>query len=289
MLRLPYRRDLLRVFGAALAGPDTALDPRSHAQPGGVFRWVAFYGEAADEAVLAGYDLVVLDRMFRGDRAAIARRGARVFGYLSLGEINTGDPSFATLDPAAVLAANPAWPEARIVDVRHPAWRALVLDRLVPELVAGGFTGLLLDTLDTPVFLEQHDPAAHRGMRDAAAGLVRAIRARQPRLSLIMNRGYDLLPELARSLDALLAESLITTGDAAGYRWNTEAEIAHHLMLIAEAGHRAPPLPVLSLDYWPPDDESAIRCIYRRQRALGHFPYVATRTLERVVSEPPPR
>lgn len=282
MLRLPSRRDLLRTFSVALAGP---WPP---AVPGERFRWVAFYGEATDETVLAGYDLVVLDRLFRGDRAAVTRRGARLFGYLSLGEINTGDPLYAGLDPAAVLAANPAWPETRRVDIRHPAWRALVLDRLVPELAAAGFSGLLLDTLDTPGFLERQDPVGHRGMRDAAANLVRAIRRRQPRLNLIMNRGYDLLPDLAPSLDALLAESLITTGDAEGYRWNTDAEVARHLALIARAGFRRPPLPVLSLDYWPPDDESTIRRIYQRQRELGHFPYVATRKLELVVVEPPP-
>jgi hypothetical protein len=206
--------------------------------------------------VLAGYDLVMLDRVFRGDRAAATRRGARLFGYLSLGEINTGDPLFARLDPAAVLAANPAWPATRRVDIRHPVWRALVLDRLTPELAAGGFTGLLLDT---PTFPERQDPVGHRGMRDAAPSLVCAIRARHPRLSLAMNRGYDLLPDLAPSLDALLAESLITAGDAEGYRWNSETEITRQLALIARAGYRRPALPVLSLDYWPPEDEIAIR------------------------------
>ena len=161
-----------------------------------------------------------------------------------------------------------------------------MLGGITPAILEGGFTGLLLDTLDTPAHLERQDPVGKRGMRQAAVELVRAIRHGYPGLTLIMNRGYDLLPMLAPSLDALMVESLITTGDAAGYRWNSDAEITQHLALIARAAYRHPPLPVLSLDYWPPEDLTGIRQIYRRERELGHLPYVATRLLETVVAEP---
>jgi uncharacterized protein (TIGR01370 family) len=284
----PLRRTVLQalalLFGAAATDPGTWLRARPAAAP--AFRWIAFYGETADEQVLADYDLVVLDRMFRGDKAVIAERGARLFGYLSLGEINTADSFFPRLDPQALLDANPAWPATRRIDIRHPAWPALVLGGIIPEIVAGGFTGLLLDTLDTPTHLERQDPVGKRGMRQAAVELVRAIRRHYPGLTLIMNRGYDLLPTLAPSLDALMAESRITTADAEGCKWTSDAEIAQHMALIARAAHRRPPLPVLSLDYWQPEDRSGIRQIYRRERELGHLPYVATRLLETIVTEP---
>lgn len=293
MLWLSTRRALMLALGglSASAAHDPGFrDPgawlRLRAASPARFRWVAFYGEAADENLLADYDLVVLDRMFRGDKARITRRGARLAGYLSLGEISTGDGFFPHLAPAAILDANPWWPSARRVDVRHPSWRSMVLDRMIPAIIAEGFTGLLLDTLDTPVHLEHQDPAGARGMRQAAVALVRAIREAHPGLTLIMNRGYGLLPSVASSLDALLAESLITTGDTGGYKWNDQDGIAHHLALLAGAARRRPPLPVLSLDYWMPDDVAGIRQIYRRERELGHLPYVATRTLQHIVREP---
>ncbi len=285
---LPQRRDVLQAVAVLLGGatedPGAWLRTKATASPR--FRWVAFYGETADEQVLADYDLVVLDRAFRGSKAAITRHGARLFGYLSLGEINTADSFFPQLDPHAVLEPNPAWPATRRIDIRQPAWRQLVLGRIIPAIVAQGFAGLLLDTLDTPAHLEQQDPVGKRGMRQAAVELVRAIRRGYPGLTLIMNRGYDLLPTLAPSVDALMSESLITTGDAEGYRWNSEAEIAQHLALIARAAHRRPPLPILSLDYWQPKDLTGIRQIYQRERDLGHLPYVATRLLETVIAEP---
>ena len=46
-------------------------------------------------------------------------------------------------------------------------------------------------------------------------------------------------------------------------------------------------LPILSLDYWDPEDAESVRRIYRRQRQLGHHPYVATHLLDRIIPEPP--
>ena len=135
-------------------------------------RWLAFYGATADESVLAIYDIVVLDSAFQGSISRVADAGARVCGYLSLGEIRTSDSLLMYLDPAALLPENPDWPGTRRVDIRDPSWRSLVIDRRLPSLVSQGFTGVMLDTLDTPPYLEQLDPVRYRGMREAAIALV---------------------------------------------------------------------------------------------------------------------
>lgn len=249
-------------------------------------RWLAFYGTNADERVLAGYDLVVLDPMFQGNRSLIVQHGACLAGYLSLGEIRIDDPSFPLLDPAAVLGANADWPGTRRLDIRHPAWRKLVLDRIIPAMIAGGFAGLFLDTLDTPAFLERQDPESRRGMLRAAVDLVRAIRDAFPRLTLLMNRGYELLPHVADSIDAVVAESLVAACDPERCRMNSLADIIGQLTLI-DAGRRpGHNLPVLSLDYWNPLDNPGLSAIYMLERRLGHQPYVGTRLLNEIVFEP---
>src|SRR5260370_37024638 len=105
--------------------------------------------------------------------------GARVCGYLSLGEIRIAEPFLTFLDRAALLPENPDWPGTRRVDIRHPSWRSLVLDRRIPSLASQAFTGLRFDTLDTPPYLELLAPARYHGMREAAVGLVDSIRARR--------------------------------------------------------------------------------------------------------------
>jgi polysaccharide biosynthesis protein PelA len=250
-------------------------------------RWLVFYGERADEATLATYDIVVLDPGFQGSISAVADAGTRICSYLSLGEIKSSDPFFDSIDRAALLEENPDWPGTRRVDVRHPAWHSLVFDRQIPSIAAKGFNGLMLDTLDTAPYLEQVDPGRYDGMRAAAIGLVAAIRTRWPSMMLIMNRGYALLPDLVDKIDAVMAESLVTSPDprTGGFVWVDPQRVGLELSLLSPAARRSPPLPILSLDYWFPDDSKTIAAIYRRERDLGHHPYVATRLLDRIVPE----
>jgi uncharacterized protein (TIGR01370 family) len=252
-------------------------------------RWVVFYGQTADEATLAAYDIVILDPGFTGSIEAVARSGAQLFGYLSLGEIRTTSPVFHRVHADAVLDESLFSPGTRKIDIRHPSWQSLVLDHLVPEIQAQGFAGLMLDTLDTPPHLEQVDGERNAGMRQAAIDLVRTIRSRWPEMKLIMNRGYALLPELADILDAIIAESLLTRPNPANGNsmWTSEREVAQQLALLAPVKRRWWAPPILSLDYWAPEDTATIEQIYRRERKLGHHPYVATPLLDRIVPEPP--
>jgi uncharacterized protein (TIGR01370 family) len=289
-LRQP-RRTMLTAFGALLAAGwaqanRSATAARPVRRP---IKWLAFYGQLADERILARYDIVILDPDYKGSVAAIRGGGARVAGYLSLGEIRASSPFFGQVNQAALLEENPDWPGTFRVDVRHPSWRALVLDQMIPDIRARDFVGLLYDTLDTPPYLEQRDPVGRRGMRQAAINLIRAIREAYPEMLLIMNRGYALLPDVADSVDAVMAESLLTRHDAlarGGYRWNEASEVAIQMSLLAPAMSRRPPLPVLSLDYWSPDDSATISEIYAREWRQGCHPYVSTPMLDQIVTAP---
>ncbi len=250
-------------------------------------RWLVFYGTTADETILASYDIVILDAGFQGSISRIAAEGAQVCGYASLAEFRTSDPLLEFLDQEALLPENPDWPGTRRVDVRHPSWRSLILDRQIPAIASRGFTGCMFDTLDTPAYLELSDPVRYRGMREAAAELVDSIRIRWPEMMLIVNRGYALLPDLVQKIDAVIAESLLTRADlqTGGFAWVDSNEVETQLELLGPAARRCPRLPVLSLDYWEPNDAKTIEEIYRRERALGHHPYVATRLLDKILPE----
>ena len=281
------RRIFLAATAALLSAPvKSRLSAASFVpRAGNPIRWLAFYGATADESVLATYDIVVLDSAFQGSISRVADAGARVCGYLSLGEIRTSDSLLMYLDPVALLPENPDWPGTRRVDIRDPSWRSLVIDRRLPSLVSQGFTGVMLDTLDTPPYLEQLDPVRYRGMREAAIALVSTIRARWPELMIIMNRGYALLPDVVEKVDAVIAESLMTSPDpkTGGFVWVDSGQLELQVTLLKPAARRRPPLPILSLDYWDPRDARTIAEICRRERELGHHPYVATRSLDQIV------
>ena len=285
----PSRRTILQACAAVIAASLAGVTrPRAASQnPRQRVKWVAFYGQTADESVLASYDIVILDPMFQGSIAAVAQAGARVCGYLSLGEIRISDIFYDRVDPTALLEENPAWPGTRRIDIRHRSWKDLVLKEIIPSIAAKGFTGLLLDTLDTPPYLEQLDPSSNGGMRQAAVDFVQAIHRSHPNMLVIMNRGYAVLPSVIGSIDGIVAESLLTAeGEGGGYEWNGSSQVTLQLSLLTPALRSQIPLPILSLDYWDPEDTLTIKKIYLRQRLLGHHPYVATRMLDRIISEP---
>ena len=285
------RRTLLKATAGLALGTIEYLSHSSEASALPVttnsIRWLAFYGVHADESLLGTYDIAVLDPWFQGSIGLVAGAGTRVCSYLSLGEIRMSDPFFPFIDDAALLSENPNWQGTRRVDVRAPSWRSFVLDKIIPSVVSKGFTGLMFDTLDTAPYLELVDPVRYHGMKAAAVGLVDTIRARWPGMTLIMNRGYALLPHVVENIDAVIAESLITFPDqqSGGFAWVDPRQMEQQLSLLKPAAHRRPPLPILSLDYWYPEDVKTIAEIYRRERDLGHHPYVATRLLDQIVLE----
>jgi uncharacterized protein (TIGR01370 family) len=285
------RRALLKATAGVLSAAAGCQSQSSEAGPlpavSGSIRWLAFYGVHADELTLNAYRVVILDPSFHGPIDRVADAGTRVCGYLSLGEIKVSDPSFAFVDHSVLLAENPDWQGTRRVDVRHPSWRSFILDTQIPSIAAKGFTGLMIDTIDTAPYLELMDPARYHGMRAAAIELVAAIRTRWPRLTLIMNRGYAVLPDVIENIDAVVAESLLTAPDqTGGFAWVDSSQVDSQLSLLQPTARRQPPLPILSLDYWYLDDVKTIAEIYRRERELGHHPYVATRLLDQIVAEP---
>ncbi len=288
---MALRRTVLKTVGALLAlcgmGAITPLAATLTSRR--ITKWIAFYGETADEEVLARYDLVVLDPGFKGSITRVAAAGATVCAYLSLGEISKTNAFFKLVDSRILLEQNPNWPGTFRLDVRQASWRALVLDRMIPAIRDRGFTGLLYDTLDTPPYLEQLDPKGGRGLSSAAAELVRAIRMKYPDMLLLMNRGYALLPAVAQYIDGVVAESLMTRFDQrgiGGYRWNGIPEVAAQRALLDPANRPGTAIPILTLDYWEHDDTNTIKEIYARERRNGYYPYVGTPLLDTIVPEP---
>ena len=251
-------------------------------------KWVAMYGPVADERALSSYDIVVLDPGFRGSVSSVREKGARVCAYLSLAEIRMTDPLYKEVSPKALLEANSAWPDTLRVDVRNAGWKQLVPDHALPRIVELGFDGVFLDTLDTPIYLEQMQPKNNKGMCDAGIDLVLAIRSRYPSLFLMLNRGYSSLPRLIMFIDCLVMESLLTVLDeqTGKWRWSPIADVVRQVATLAPLVQRRPEMPLLSLDYWNMTDDPTVREIYRRERTLSHSPYVANRLLDQIFPEP---
>ncbi len=288
------RRTILqRVLALGATALTLGIRSRSDATPepraDTALRWGVDYGATTDPVLARACALLVLEPHHARPIAPLRGPGSILLGYVSFGEVERSRPYFAALEKAgAIKAANPNWPDARLADLRHPAWRAVVLDQLVPAILALGYDGIFIDTMDNAEAMERQDSVANKGMVAAGATLIAAVRARFPRIRIMLNRGYALLPDVAPKIDYLL-------GEAMAARWNFTAK---HYELISDsdwawqAGRlraakvRNPALTLTTLDYWDPADATQIAALYARERAAGFSPYVATLALDRLVPEP---
>lgn len=286
---LASRRNFLSLVAATAAARPAFAGPGQSTRICADTPWSVYYGSTALPDAFAPYGLAVLDPNYAHVAQVADRNATTVLGYISLGELNTSSPFAQFLRNRDMLVSeNPNWPGSVSIDLRHPGWHQYILTEIVPRLIAGGFDGLFLDTLDSALHLETLNATRFDGMTAAAQALIGEIRRAYPDMPIMMNRAYALLPDINVHIDAILTESLVTTYDFVErrYKWVDDAAFAHHLELLRPAQRGARGLPVFSLDYWDHSDTDAIATIYARQRALGHNPYVATILLDELVPEP---
>lgn len=274
-------RALLGAMAAVLlAAPAAAETPE---------RFAVYYTNALPAERFADFDLMVFDSDAHPDFRSLKARGRHVLGYLSLGEAGDYRAYMPSLQSRGLLLGElPSAKGHYYIDMRNPAWVSLIVESLIPALLRQGFDGLMLDTVDTASVMESAEPKRRAGMKDAAARLIKTIRLHYPDMPIMVNRGFDVLPQIAGDVNMVLAESIYSFYDAKEKQ--SRLQPAEHYASVAamlkslQAEHAG--LKIYTLDYWPPDDAEGVRAIYAAQRAQGFVPYVSTYDLQDIHAEP---
>jgi uncharacterized protein (TIGR01370 family) len=197
--------------------------------------------------------------------------------YLSVGE--TGAHGADRPDRSFVVEPNPDWPDNARVDLRDERWQQLLLGRDVPRLLALGFDGLMLDTIDTAPYLEDKDPTRFAGSRQALRDWLQRQRQTFPRAVVIAN-GILALEDAAPYVDGFVVEGLYATYDFGRriYRTTTESERKWKLAQIDRA-LRVAPRPVFTIEYADFGDLALARWATQQATSRGFHPYVGVKDL----------
>lgn len=249
--------------------------------------WAVYYDDKLPASHFAGQDLVVFDRRYHPPLEPL-KGNTILLGYVSIGEVHDDAPEKKILEKqGAILFQNTHW-GSHAVDVTEPQWKKMVLDQ-VDDALSQGFDGVMLDTIDSPIhWAKTEEPERVEAMENAAVSLIGAIRTAHPDIKIMMNRGFDILPRVARDLDYALAESILTKTDDSTGQFTlipsvTYAKAAAQLRQVIAL---APKIRIFTLDYWNLDDVEGIKRIYALQRAQGFAPYVTTPDLADFTPEP---
>ena len=251
--------------------------------------WAAYYAAKAPGQSLRDYDVIVLDSEYTDGIAELLENRKIVLAYLSVGEISTQRSYFMDAQRGKyLLEENKNWPGSYKVDIRDRRWTERIIQDLIPAALRAGFSGIFLDTLDSAVQLEKGQPAKYGGMRVAAARLVQTMRYNYPHIKIMVNRAYEILPDIADKIDFVLGESVYTSYDfsSKSYIRMPKPKVDEHVSLLRDFKTKYKNLRVMTLDYWDPDDIASIAEIYTLQSQNGFSPYVASIELDQIIPKP---
>jgi uncharacterized protein (TIGR01370 family) len=256
-----------------------------------IHSWAVYYGPPpASNVPIAGLqapDLLVLEPDQPWHPRLLRRPGQHLLAYLSLGEVHKSRSYFEALarQPGVLASPNPLWPGAVSVDPRAPAWWGVVMEELVPKIIAEGYDGLFLDTLDDALANDGGD--TRRGTQAAMAGLIQALRDHFPHTLLVGNGGLGMLGETSKLLDAVAVESVFTDYQfqPATYRLRAEAAAAGRAHDLAEK-LKSTGLPMFVIEYVDPDNLANALNVTERVRGEGWVPFIATIGLDRLPTPP---
>jgi uncharacterized protein (TIGR01370 family) len=253
--------------GRSPSAPTAARDRMSS-----VRSYVVYYGAGRLDD-LARFDLAIIDpsTLTPTEVGELEARGTLVVGYLSVGEISPNDPwiTDGTVPRSWILGRNRNW-GSLFVDAGQQGWRDLMTAE-TGKLLDYGFDGVFLDTVDTATDVE---PTSVPGM----ISLIEGLRTAYPDALLVQNRGFDIAEQVAGSIDAVMFEDLSTSYDFDNLtylRVDNSDEADRMVELRERTG-----LPILSLDYAPPEDHATAARAVRIARGYGFVPAVSTIELD---------
>lgn len=246
-------------------------------------RWACMYGKNLSQAAWGSLELAVVDP--DGFQAPAASGPVRL-AYLSVGEADERRAFWTSVATRAfVVEPNPEWPKAHRVDVRSPEWQALLLDRVVPEALAKGYQGFMLDTVDVAEYFESSSPARFAGSVEAAAGLIRKLRARHPTAAILVNNGFAVIDLVADEIDGVVVEDLYTRclpGDEECRPTERLDDEEKEKRLKSWMGKTGKPVFPILYAHLKQRRARWVRAAARRARELGMRPYLAGPSLERL-------
>lgn len=283
-MEIVFRRTRLRAIAERLLAALALFvaGPVAHAaalpQPASVAFW---YADQPPLPELSQFDWAVVEpgHMTPGDVKTLRALGSQPFAYVSIGEFdgNKAELAKAGLTKAVTPVRNESW-NSQVMDLTSPAWREHLLGR-AKELEGQGYAGLFLDTLDSFQLLPE---ASREAQRAGLASLLREMHKRQPSLKLFFNRGFEVLPELDGVAAAVAFESMYAGWDAAAKRYRPVPESDRKWLLGELAPLRAKGIPLVAIDYLPPERIEEARKLAKRLRDEGYIPFISTPELDSI-------
>ncbi len=235
--------------------------------------WLCYYQAKFPTQEIPNYDLYVFDSYDYPPLEPLKKEGAKVVGYLSVGEVARHDYFFNTIKEKELFVdENENWPGSFRIKIGSPIWHDFVLNHLIPRIIAKGFNGVFLDTIDTADYIEnvKNISGSIKGTKD----LLKKLRKKYPDLIVIMNNGLFFLSDVGKYIDGVVVEDLFTSYDFLKKKYKTpDKEWTRQRMVPLKKFQAKFKKPVFTLGYLEPTQKELIQEVTAKARENGFVPY----------------
>lgn len=250
-----------------------------------------YYGPLNSPQELRAFDTWVVEPDQIKEAHVVEQHQDKFFAYVSLGEVTANRPYLAKLPSAWLRGDNKAW-KSRVIDQSAAGWPAFFVDEIIAPLWQQGYRNFFLDTLDSYQLIAT-TPETRQKQEQGMIEAVRLLKKRHPEARLIFNRGFEILPQLKELVYAVAAESLFQSWNNQTNRYTAVSEsdrawLTNQLVKVRDEYH----LPVIVIDYNPPEKRAQARKLAGQISALGFIPWVSDGLLQSMgtgAAEPMPR
>jgi len=247
--------------------------------------WICYYQSNLPKET-PRYDLYIFDSTYFPNLMPIKAQGSSVIGYISLGEVTATSSYFPKVkNDKLIIDENENWPGAFRINIKNKKWHNFVINVLMPNIIAKGFDGIFIDTIDTAEYLENDKKIS--GSIKGAVSLIKKIRKKYPDIIIVLNNGLTLTDKVGRYIDAIVVEDIYTLYDFKDkkYQLATPKWTAERLIPIKEFQEKFGK-PVLSLDYLRTNQRKMIQKVTNLAKSEGFVPYITDINLKTVFFHP---
>lgn len=206
--------------------------------------------------------------------------------YVSLGEVALDAPYIKLIRPEWIIGKNKAWNNNLVIDQTQIAWQTFFITKIITPLWNKGYRGFFFDTTDS-YWLAVHNPLLQQKQIDSMASLIHQIKQRYPEASIILNRGFNLLPQVRRDINAVVIESIHHGWNQQKQVYETTSVKEQSLLLTEISKLRAMNLPIIGLDYLPPSQQDKAQTLANQMTQEGLIPWISDNKLQQIYLHKP--
>lgn len=238
-------------------------------------RYAFIYSKNIDDPFINFYDKVVVEADAIDDIYAL-RYPKKMVAYVSVGEIEPWRKTPTPYKKSWVISKNKTW-NSLIADLTKPAYQNFLFQR-VEKLYKRGYRNFFLDTMDA-YHVTRKDKKLFQKQQKALISFVHKLHKKYPNSTIIINRGFEILEQIHKDINAIVAESLIGRYDNSNKSYKPVPKADREWLLSNFKKAKKYGLDAISIDYSNGSTKERID-IAKKIKQLGVIPYVTDGLLQ---------